>query len=63
MFTPGGATNLFGGTLTTSTLTPNAIFDASLTPVSAVPDAPTLGLLALGSMALLGLKRRRALRA
>ena len=63
MFTPGGATNLFGGTLTTSTLTPNAIFDASLTPVSAVPDAPTQGLLALGGLALLGLKRRGPLQA
>jgi hypothetical protein len=58
MFTPGGS-NLFDGTLTTSSSTPNAIFDVSLTPVSAVPDAPTLALLGLGGLALLSLKRKR----
>jgi hypothetical protein len=60
MFTPGGASNLFGGTLTTSTLTPNAIFDVGLTPVSAVPAPATLAIFGLGGLAMLGLKRRRA---
>ena len=59
MFTPSSS-NVFGGTLTSSSLTPNAIFDASLTPISAVPDAPTLALLAVGGVALLGLKRRNS---
>ena len=59
MFTPG-TSNLFGGTLTTSTLTPNAIFDVSLTPVSAVPAPATLSIFGLGGLALLGMKRKRA---
>jgi len=59
-FNPGTGTNLFAGTLTTNTLTPNAIFDASLTPVAAVPAPATLALLGLGSLVMLGIKRRRA---
>ena len=59
-FNAGTGTNLFAGSLTTNTLTPNAIFDASLTPVTAVPAPATLAIFGLGGLAMLGLKRRRA---
>ncbi len=59
MFAPGPS-NLFGGELLPSPLTPNAIFDVSLTPVSAVPAPATLSIIGLGGLALLGMKRKRA---
>lgn len=54
-FTPG--TNQ---ALITNSNWPNAVFDASLTPVTAVPAPATFALVGLGSLALLGLKRRKA---
>ena len=59
-FAPGTGSNLLDGTLITSSLVPNAVFDASLTPITAVPAPATLALFGLGGLAMLGLKRRKA---